>query len=136
MGRYGTVYHGFCVNVVAVVFINHKDTLVARYTGDKGFSGGVSVYHASGAVAAGIDVTCAGGALFWWRYVICNVCISGWLLHVGRGVACRPDVSSHLAQVPLVHVYVSWWVLADSGGSETRPGQARPGQARPGQAKS
>jgi hypothetical protein len=76
------------VNIVAVVFINHEDILVARYTGDKKFYGGVSVYHASGAVTVGIDVPCAGGALFWWRYIICNVCISGWLLHVGRGIVC------------------------------------------------
>jgi hypothetical protein len=32
------------VNVVDVVFIDHEDILVVRYTGDKEFSGGVSVY--------------------------------------------------------------------------------------------
>jgi hypothetical protein len=52
------------VNIIAVVLINHEYILVARYTGDKEFSGGVSVYHASGAVAIGIHVPCACGALF------------------------------------------------------------------------
>jgi hypothetical protein len=114
------------VNIVAVVLINHEHILVARYTGDKEFPGGVSVYHASGAVAVVIHVPCVGGALFWWRHVICDLYISGWLLHVGRGgregrLASRPDVSPHLVQVPLLHGYGLWWVLADSGGSETGP---------------
>jgi hypothetical protein len=100
--------------------------LVGRYNGDAEFSGGVSVYHASGAVTVSIHVPCAGSYLFWWRHIICDLCISGWLLHVGRGgrkgwLACRPDASSHLVQVPLVYRYGLWWVLADSGGSETGP---------------
>jgi hypothetical protein len=87
--------------------------LVSRYTGDNNFSDGVSVYHASGAVTIGIHMPCACGALFWRRQIICDLCISGWLLHVGRGgrevrLACRPDVSLHLVQVPLVHGYGLW----------------------------
>jgi hypothetical protein len=58
------------MNIVAVVLINHEYILVARYTGDKEFSGGVSVYHASGAVTISIHVPCAGGAIFWWHNVI------------------------------------------------------------------
>jgi hypothetical protein len=84
------------VNVVAVVIINHKDILVARDTGDTNFSGWVSVDHASGAVTVGIDVPCAGGAVSRWRYIIHDICISGWLLHIRRGDSRRPDVGSHL----------------------------------------
>jgi hypothetical protein len=84
------------VNAVAVVFINHEDILIARYTGDKEFSGGVSVDRVSGAVTVDIDVPCVGGALRRWRYVIRDICISGWLLHIRRGEARRPDVGSHL----------------------------------------
>jgi hypothetical protein len=84
------------VNVVDVVFINHEDILVARDTGDNEFSGRVSVDHASGAVTVGIDVACAGGGVCRWRYVIHDLCISGWLLHIRRGEARQLDVDSHL----------------------------------------
>jgi hypothetical protein len=86
-GWAGSIYHWFCVNVVAVLFINHKDILVAIYIGDKAFSGGVSVYHSSGAVTVGIYVLCAGGALCWWRFVIRDICSSDWLLHIRCGEA-------------------------------------------------
>jgi hypothetical protein len=120
----GSVNHGFGVNIIAVVLVDHKYIVVARDTGDKEFSGGVSVYHASGAVEIVIHVMCSRGGIFWRRHVVCDLYISGLLLRVGRGgrkgwMVCQPNVSSHLVQVPLVHGHGLRWVLADSGGSQT-----------------
>jgi hypothetical protein len=110
------------MNIIAIVLIDHEYILVAKDTGDKAFSGGVSVYHASCTVAIGVHVSCACGDLFWRRHFICDLCISGWLLSVGRGgrdgqMTCRPDVSSQLVQVTLLHGHGLWWVLEDGGGS-------------------
>jgi hypothetical protein len=112
------------MNIIAFILIDHEYILVARDTGDKAFSGGVSVYHASGAVAIGIHVPCMRGEIFWRHLVVCDFYISGLLLRVGCGgregrLACRPVVGSRLVKVPLVHGHGLWWVLSDSRGSLT-----------------
>jgi hypothetical protein len=47
--------HGFCVNVIAVVFIHDEDVLVAGQTRDKKFTGGVSVHHSGGTMTVSIN---------------------------------------------------------------------------------
>jgi hypothetical protein len=80
-GWAGAIYHGFCVNVIAVVFIHDEDVLVARYARDNKFSGGVSVHHAIGTMTVSIKQSCTGVVFCWWRHDRRDICIIGWLLN-------------------------------------------------------
>jgi hypothetical protein len=74
--------HGFGANVITVIFVHDEDVLVARYTRDKKFPGGVGVYHAGGTVTVVINYSCTGVVLCRRRHVVFEISIRGWLLHV------------------------------------------------------
>jgi hypothetical protein len=120
-GRAGAIDHGFCVNVIAGIFIHDEDVLVAGHTKDKKCTGGVSVHHAGGTMTVSINQSCVIVVFCWWRHVVINIGIIGWLLYDGCGEASRPEVGSYLIEVPLMRGYGLGRILADSRRREARP---------------